>query len=453
VLFRSRPKHFYSIYRKMVQRNKPFEEIYDLLAIRIITTTVNDCYHILGIVHSMWRPIAERFKDYISTPKSNGYQSLHTTVFGEKGVTIEIQIRTWEMNQTAEDGIAAHWLYKDGEASTAAAGDDEKSLVWLKNLIEWQKELTDSTEFYEFFKIDLYHAEIFIFTPKGDLISLPKGATVLDFAFAVHTQLGLHCIGARVDGRIEPINKPLRSGSTVEILTAVSKRPSIHWLREVKTAKARTAIRRGLKAASQKESIELGKKIVATNYHKLHFASSFNDHVPGLLTFLGVNSLDRLYELAGSGELGVHRIMQYFRSLSDQKNMRVSMVSRIVRSITHTHAKDPEVLVGGSENMMVRFARCCSPIPGDPIIGFITRGRGISIHRYDCPNVPIFANDKERTITVSWEERETRKYVVFLEIVALDRPGLLHEISAILANFGANVLEGTVKTQYPQARC
>ena len=262
-----RPKHFYSIYRKMVQRNKPFEEIFDLLAIRVIVNTVSDCYHVLGIIHSMWTPIQDRFKDYISTPKSNGYQSLHTTVFGEKGNIIEMQIRTWEMNQVAEDGIAAHWLYKGNETEMSR---DDKALVWLKNLIEWQKDLTDSTEFFEFFKIDLFHAEIFVFTPKGDLISLPKGATVLDFSFSVHTVLGLHCIGAKVDGKIEPINKVLKSGQTVEILHLNSKKPSIDWLREVKTPKARSAIRRWLKSTGRQESIDLGKKIVQASYKKLH---------------------------------------------------------------------------------------------------------------------------------------------------------------------------------------
>jgi GTP pyrophosphokinase len=252
-----RPKHFYSIYRKMKQRNKPFEEIYDLLAIRVIVNTVADCYHVLGLVHSLWTPIQDRFKDYISTPKSNGYQSLHTTVFGENGHIVEMQIRTWEMNQVAEDGIAAHWLYKSGGKEMSK---DDKALIWLKNLIEWQKDLTDSTEFYEFFKIDLFHAEIFVFTPKGDLISLPKGATVLDFAFSVHTALGIHCIGAKIDGKIEPINKVLKSGQTVEILHLNSKKPSIDWLREVKTPKARSAIRRWLKNTGRQESIDLGKK-------------------------------------------------------------------------------------------------------------------------------------------------------------------------------------------------
>jgi GTP pyrophosphokinase len=441
-----RPKHFYSIYRKMVQRNKPFEEIYDLLAIRVIVNTVQDCYHVLGVIHSIWTPLQDRFKDYISTPKSNGYQSLHTTVFGEKGNIIEMQIRTWEMNQIAEDGVAAHWLYKSGEQTMTR---DDRALVWLKNLIEWQKELTDSTEFFEFFKIDLFHAEIFVFTPKGDLISLPKGATVLDFAFSVHTQLGIHCIGAKVDGKIEPINKTLKSGSTVEILTLNSKKPSVDWLREVKTPKARSAIRRWLKNTGRQESIELGKKIVQASYKRLRSSTSFNDHIPGLLQFLGLSNLDRLYELVGSGELPISRVMQYFQVRKIKKSPS-NMVSRLMDTFTGRGSQG--ILVGGNEDLMVRFAKCCNPIPGDPIIGFVTRGRGISVHRSDCSNVELFSADQERKIEVSWDDGQQKKYSVILEIMAKDRSGLLNDISQVFSEFGANVTEGAMKTIGQQAR-
>ncbi|MDG5814117.1 bifunctional (p)ppGpp synthetase/guanosine-3',5'-bis(diphosphate) 3'-pyrophosphohydrolase [Chitinispirillales bacterium ANBcel5] len=441
-----RPKHFYSIYRKMVQRNKPFEEIFDLLALRVITKSIRDCYHVLGIIHSLWTPVQERFKDYISTPKSNGYQSLHTTVYGEQGHIVELQIRTWEMNQVAEDGIAAHWLYKSGSKEMSR---DDKALVWLKNLIEWQKDLTDSTEFYEFFKIDLFHAEIFVFTPNGDLISLPKGATVLDFAFSVHTQLGLHCIGAKIDGKIEPINKQLKSGQTVEILHLNSKSPSINWLREVKTPKARSAIRRWLKNTGKQESIDLGKKIVHTSYKKLHSTTSFNDHTPGLLQFLGLINLDRLYELVGNGELPISRVMQYFKVRKVKKSVPSNMVSRLMGTFT---GRNQGILVGGNDNLMIRFAKCCNPIPGDPIVGFVTRGRGISVHRDDCANVEFFSADPERKIDVRWDEGEQKKYHVSLEVVGGDRPGLLHEISQVYSEFGANVLEGSIKTISQQAR-
>lgn len=441
-----RPKHFYSIYRKMVQRNKPFEEIYDLLAIRVIVSSIRDCYHVLGIIHSMWTPLQDRFKDYISTPKQNGYQSLHTTVFGEKGTIVEMQIRSWEMNQVAEDGIAAHWLYKSNEKDMSK---DDKALVWLKNLIDWQKDLTDSTEFFEFFKIDLFHAEIFVFTPKGDLFSLPKGATVLDFAFAVHTALGIHCIGAKVDGKIEPINKPLKSGQTIEILHLNSKTPSIDWLREVKTLKARSAIRRWLKNTGRQESIDLGKKIVHNSFRKLHTTTAFNDHIPGILQFLGLNNVDRLYELVGSGETPVSQVMQYFQARKIKKSPS-NVVTRIVDSFTGRGSHG--VLVGGTEDLMVRFAKCCNPIPGDQIIGFVTRGRGISVHKADCPNSSLFSGDEDRKIEVSWDEGVQKKYFVAFEIIGMDRPGLLNEISQVFTEFGANVIEGSIKILNQQAK-
>jgi GTP pyrophosphokinase len=442
-----RPKHFYSIYRKMVQRGKPFEGVYDLLALRVITTSVKACYHSLGVIHSLWRPIQDRFKDYISTPKSNGYQSLHTTVFGEKGTILEIQIRTWEMNQIAEEGIAAHWLYKEnGELEKSST--DDSTLNWLKNLIEWQKDLTDSTEFYEFFKIDLFHAEIFVFTPKGDLISLPKGATVLDFAFAVHTALGLHCIGAKVDGKIEPINRSLKSGETIEILQSASKKPSADWLREIKTPKARSAIRRWLKTTGRQESIELGRKIVSTSYKKIRSSTPFIDHVAPLLQFLGVTNVDRLYELVGSGDLPISRVMRYFQPKNIKRSVPSQMVSRLIRTFS---GKSKGVLVGGTDNLMVRFARCCNPVPGDEIIGFVTRGRGISIHRLDCPNVGLFQDNEERKIQVNWDDRDLKKHVVPLQIVGEDRPGLLHEIAEAFTSSGANVVEATLKTAQQNA--
>ncbi|MFW5774914.1 MAG: RelA/SpoT family protein [Chitinivibrionales bacterium] len=443
-----RPKHFYSIYRKMVQRNKPFEEIFDLLAIRVITRSVRDCYHVLGIIHSMWKPIQDRFKDYISTPKSNGYQSLHTTVVGNQGTIVEMQIRTWEMNQTAEDGIAAHWLYKDGRDGSRMTGD-EKAIVWLKNLIDWQKDLTDSNEFLEFFKIDLFHAEIFVFTPRGDLISLPKGATVLDFAFSVHTDLGLHCIGARVDGKIEPINKPLRSGATVEILHLSSKKPSIDWLREVKTPKARSAIRRWLKNTGRQESIDLGRKIIKARLKKLNLVSSFSDHTSSLLQYLGVTSLERLYEQVGNGEIPIARVMQYFDVNKVRKSVGSRVVSRLVDSIT---GRNREVLVGGADDLMVRYAKCCNPIPGDQIIGFVTRGRGISVHRADCANVNLFDRDKDRMIEVSWDTGKSKRYVVYLDVRAHDRRRLLHDLSEIISELGANILEGTIRTEHDHVR-
>ncbi len=437
-----RPKHFYSIYRKMKQRHKSFEEIFDLLALRVITKSIKDCYHALGIIHSMWKPIQDKFKDYISTPKFNGYRSIHTTVVGHDGNIIEMQIRTWEMNQTAEDGIAAHWLYKDGK--NIQFTKDDKALIWLKNLIEWQKELTDSTEFYEFFKVDLFHAEIFVFTPKGYLITLPKGATVLDFAFAVHTELGLHCIGARIDGKIESINTRLKSGSTVEILHLATKKPSLDWLRDVKTPKARSAIKHWLKSTSRRESITLGKKIIKAHIKKLHLNISLAEHLPMLLEFLGVTTTDRLYELIGNGEFPITRISQYF-AIKKVKEPVGSKVSRFVDTIT---GRGRKINVGGTDNIMVRYGRCCNPVPGDDIIGFVTKGRGISVHKKDCPNADLFVKDEERAILVSWEgeTQVERKYVVFLDITGDKRKILLNEISSVFVECNADIIKGSITT-------
>ncbi len=442
-----RPKHFYSIFRKMEDRNKPFEEVFDLLAIRVLTETVRDCYHVLGIIHSMWKPIQDRFKDYISVPKSNGYQSLHTTVVGDNGRIIEIQIRTLEMNLVAEDGVAAHWLYKEGSKEEVTS--DERTIVWLKNIIEWQKDMTDSAEFYEFFKVDLFHAEIFVFTPRGDLITLPKGATVLDFAFAVHTKLGLHCIGARVDGHIAPIGQVLKSGNTVEILQLSSRTPSIDWLKDVRTTKARSAVRRWLKNTGRVESIELGRRIIRTHLDKMKITGPLGDYAGGLLQSLGLASLDALFEQVGNGAMPVNRVLQYFTT--KKMIQSTSPVSRLVKSIT---GRNRGVLVGGMENIMVRYAKCCNPLPGDEIKGFLTHGRGISVHKADCATAKLFDDNSERSITVSWEgEAQTiRKYEVFLDVIALNRVGLLSEVSALLAANGANILEGTISTDDQHAR-
>lgn len=435
-----RPKHFYSIYRKLVEQKRPFEEIYDLMAIRVITQSERDCYLSLGVVHGLWTPIPDRFKDFISTAKQNGYRSLHTTVFGEKGQIVEIQIRTWEMHQVAEDGIAAHWLYKDGRG---APSKDDQTLVWLKNVIEWQKDLTDSSEFYEFFKIDLFDAEVFVFTPKGDLISLPKGATVLDFAFAVHTQLGFHCIGAKVDGRFVAPGFKLKSGTTVEVLHLTTKTPAADWLHEVRTPRARSAIRRWIKNAGRQESVELGKKIVENSYKKLRVTVAFSDLVPVMLQHFGVVSVDQFYYAVGKAEISAGRVSAFFEERARRAPAPTRMVSQLVETIT---GKASGVLVGGGSALMVRFGQCCNPIPGDPIVGFVTHGRGIVVHRTDCEHVQDLAGNPEHSIDVSWDSRASNTYIVFLEITAQDRPGLLHDISGVFVNFGVNVMEGRITT-------
>jgi len=448
-----RPKHFYSIYNKMMTRNKPFEEIYDILAIRIIVNSVRDCYLALGAVHSLWTPIQERFKDYVSAPKNNGYQSLHTTVVSKEGATqgsaVEMQIRTWEMNKTAEEGIGAHWLYKNGGEGIKEISKDDKALEWLRNIIEWQENLTDFTEFYEFFKIDLFDAEVFVFTPQGNLISLPKGATVLDFAFNVHTQLGIHCIGAKIDGNIESAETELKSGQTVEVMHLNSKTPTAESLRNVKTAKARAAIRHWLKNTKKQESIDIGRRIIQNAYDKLHANSPFNDHLPELLQYLGLGSVERLYELVGGGDLPENRVMKYFQTRKIKRDVPSQMISRFVSTLT---GKQHGILVGGQSNMIVRFAECCNPIPGDPITGFLTRGRGIAVHRADCPNAELFADDEERQIEVNWDGGEQKIYSVLLEITSANRTGMLYDISEVFAEFGVNISGGSITTHDKRAK-
>ncbi len=437
-----RPKHFYSIYQKMTLYNRPFEEIYDLLAIRIITDSVKECYYTLGIIHSLWKPIQERFKDYISAPKTNGYQSLHTTVVGGNGNIVEIQIRTHEMNQTAEEGIAAHWIYKETNGSVMSDKENAK-LGWLRNIIEWQKELPDSSEFFENFKIDLFSEEIFCFTPKGDLISLPQGATVLDFAFAVHTELGLKCIGAKVDGKAVHQDTPLQNGATVEVLHSSQKEPSIEQLSAVKTPKAKTGIRRRLRNKQKQESIDLGKKVVKSNYKSLGLSTPFTDHVADLLQHLGVNNLERLYELVGKGDIGVERVMQYFKYIQVNQAMPGRIATKLARRFSgDRHA----VVVGDSDNTMIRFAKCCNPIPHDNIVGFITKGRGIVVHRDNCIHTELFRENDERKIGVRWDTHEDIHFIAILEIVAHDSPGLLHQLSSIFIHFGANIREAEIKT-------
>jgi GTP pyrophosphokinase len=439
-----RPKHFFSIYSKMKKRGKPYEEIYDVLAIRVIVNTVRECYCALGVIHSLWMPIQERFKDYISAPKSNGYSSLHTTVAGNRGNVVELQIRTWEMNKTAEEGVAAHWLYKNGERAAEVSRDD-KALAWLRNIIEWQENLTDSAEFYEFFRVDLFDTEVFAFTPKGSLITLPKGATVLDFAFAVHTQLGIHCIGAKVNGQVEPVSAELKSGQTVEILHLHSKAPTADMLSYAKTPKARSAIHHWLRNAERQESVDLGKKIIGHAYEKLGAHTAFGDHAPELLLHLGIGSVERLYELVGRGDLTESRVMKYFQVRKIKRRHTPSrMMSDIVKSITGQRSQG--ILIGGQNNLMVRFAECCNPIPGDEIVGFLTRGRGISVHRADCPHAKLFENDKERKMEVNWDGGEHKKHYISIKITGADRTGLLNEVSSVFTEFGANVSSGNVRS-------
>lgn len=421
-----RPKHLYSIYNKMMRRDKPFEEIYDLLAIRVITDTVSNCYHALGIVHTLYTPVQERFKDYIATPKSNMYQSLHTTTICPRGQMVEIQIRTHKMHRTAEEGIAAHWRYKEGKKEDEL----DKQVGWLRQLIDWQYDTTDPKEFMESLKIDLFKNEIFVFTPKGDLIRLPAGSTPVDFAFAIHTDIGLHCLGARVNGRIAPLNARLKSGDTVEIITSSAQRPSQDWINFVRTSRARSRIKRWLREEQFKHSVKLGEEILSRILRKHKIEVKGDGKLQEIAREYGYSEVTDLYAALGHGDLSVQQVSRKLVPAEklEHKEKKFS-IKRFIR-----RAKRPMgVRVQDVDNLMIHFAKCCQPIPGDHIIGFITRGRGVSVHRTDCPNSIKLMDNPERRVEVSWDVGKGQPFLARIGVVANDRPGLLRDVSKAIS--------------------
>jgi len=437
-----RPKHLYSIHRKMVNRGRPYEEIYDLMAIRVITDSVANCYHALGVIHNKWTPLQERFHDYIATPKSNMYRSLHTTIFGPGGRLYEIQIRTHEMHRTAEYGIAAHWRYKEGSATTDDEVDD--TLTWFRQVLEWQQETREPEEFMEFLRIDLFQDEIFVFTPKGDVKQLPKGATPIDFAFAVHTEVGMRCSGARVNGRIAPLSRELRNGDTVEILTDTRQKPSRDWLGFVKTARARQKIRQWVRQEEVESSIALGKEIFERELKKARREKPTEDELEGILGPLGLHSVDQVYAALGRGDLGLSAIMKEL--YPDAEPLQTRPPTAFERLIGRVRGSSRGVRIQGLDNLMVRYSQCCQPVPGDEVVGYITRGRGISIHRTDCPNVLNLSENPERRVEIVWETDAADRFFVRLIIEGDDRRGLLSEIAAAITRTGTNIGSAEIKS-------
>ncbi len=439
-----RPKHLWSIHRKMVQRNKPYEEIYDLMAIRVVTDTVANCYHALGVIHNRWTPLQERFHDYIATPKSNMYRSLHTTIFGPGGRLYEIQIRTHEMHRTAEYGIAAHWRYKEGEKRSTNEVDEK--LSWFRQVLEWQQDTREPEEFLEFLRIDLFQDEIFVFTPKGDVKQLPKGATPIDFAFAVHTDVGLHCAGARVNGRIAPLARELKNGDSVEVITDPRQRPSRDWLAFVKTARARQKIRGYIKQQESDAAISLGKELLERELRK---ARKEMPHDAGLLQdaaeALNVPHFDYVYAALGRGELGLSAILKQLFP-NEEKTFQERAASTFERLVDKVRGSGKGVRIQGLENMMTRYSQCCQPVPGDKVIGYITRGRGISIHRIDCPNILNLSEHPERRVEIEWETESGDRFYVRLVIEGDDRRGLLSDIATSITDTGTNIASAEIKT-------
>lgn len=446
-----RPKSFYSIYRKMVYQNKNFEQIFDLTAIRVIVDTVKDCYGVLGIVHTMWKPIPGRFKDYIAMPKPNMYQSLHTTVIGPQGEPFEVQIRTWEMHRTAEYGIAAHWKYKEG---TVKADNFDEKLTWLRQMLEWQKEMKDPKEFMESLKIDFFTDEVFVFTPKGDVINLPNGSTPIDFAYRVHTAVGNNCVGAKVDGRIVPLDYKLKNGNIVEVITSAnSTGPSRDWLKIVKSSQAKSKIRQWFKREERDLNIVKGKDILEKEVKRQGYKLTEmlkEDWLKSIASKLSLSSVDDLYAGLGYGSITLSQVIpklkefhkDYYK-LRDEKNL--------LESNSNVYAPKKEnrftqgVTVKGVDNIKVRFSKCCNPVPGDEIVGYITRGRGVSVHRKDCPNIKDLASH-ERYIEVEWVTNEKASYQAEIQIKASDRPGLLTDITQRITDANLTVTSLNART-------
>ena len=439
-----RPKHFYSIYKKMKKDNRDLSQIYDLYAIRVIVDTVQDCYGVLGIVHSLWKPLPYRFKDYIAMPKPNNYQSLHTTVIGTRGQPVEIQIRTWDMHHIAEYGVAAHWRYKEGRASQKATGFDEK-MGWLRNLLEWQ-DTSNPQEFVNALKLDAFSDEVFVFTPRGDVIDLPQGAIPIDFAYRIHTDVGHRCVGAKVNGKIVPLDYALKNGDIVEVITSKTGKPSLDWLKIVGSSESRSKIRNWFKKENREENIEKGSAALEKECKRLGHDWKLVSHsgrIAKIAKQMNAGTEDDLLAAVGYGGFAVNtvliKLLELHKELDrvDDEQNEKSLIEKLKprKASGHNHSG---VLVKGESGLLVRLSKCCSPVPGDPIIGFVTRGRGVSVHRADCPNVRL-DEDVDRLIDVEWDYGMSESFEVNMEISAYDRTGMIADIMAALAEMKISI--------------
>jgi len=430
-----RPKHLWSIQKKMKKWDKPYEEIYDLLAIRVLVDSVPDCYHALGVIHDQFTPLQERIKDYIAQPKSNGYQSLHTTVFGPNRQLFEIQIRTREMHRTAEYGIAAHWRFKEDSRS---ADELDRALQWFRQVLELQLDAKTPDEFLEFLKLDLYQDEIFVFTPTGDVIQLPKGATPIDFAFAVHTEVGLHCQGARINGRIASLARELKNSETVEIITSPSAKPSRDWLAHVRTGRARHKIRQRLRIEEHTTSIKLGREILDREIKRRRLTKPEDGDLLKVAKTLHLTDLNHLIASIGQGDVNVSQVLKELYPEADgaPEAPKPGPLDWLVDKVRGT---TKGVRIQGVDGMMVRYAQCCQPVPGDPVVGYVTRGRGVSIHRSDCPNLLMLVQEPERRLEIDWKELEGEKFMVRLALEATDRRGLYADLATAVSATGTDI--------------
>ena len=437
-----RPKHLWSIYKKMQQRDRPYEDIYDLLAIRVIVPNVLECYHALGVIHDGWTPVQERIKDYIAQPKSNGYQSLHTTVFGPGRQLFEIQIRTRDMHRTADFGIAAHWLYKE---SSRSADDLDRQLAWFRQVLELQLDAETPGEFLEFLKLDLYQDEIFVFTPTGDVIQLPKGATPLDFAFSVHTQVGAHCAGAKVNGRIAPLSRELKNSETIEILTNPNAKPSRDWLSHVRTGRARHKIRQMLRLEERSSAMRLGREIIERELRRRRLPKIDDHGLQPIAKLLKLKDATHLIASVGAGDVHVLQLLKALHPDLEtaEPAEKQSTLERIVDRVRGT---GKGIRIQGADGLLVRYSQCCQPVPGDQVVGYVTRGRGVSIHRGDCPNLLLLAHEPERRLDIDWREMAGERFIVRLAMEGTDRRGLYADVAAAVSATGTDIKSLELKT-------
>lgn len=430
-----RPKHLWSIHKKMDKRQRPYEEIFDLLAIRVMVNTVPDCYHALGVIHDGWTPVQERIKDYIAQPKSNGYQSLHTTIFGPGRQLYEIQIRTREMHRTAEYGIAAHWRFKENSKSQ---DELDRHLAWFRQVLELQLDARDPAEFLEFLKLDLYQDEIFVFTPTGDVIQLPRGATPIDFAFGVHTEIGLHCQGAKVNGKIAPLSRELKNSETVEILTSPHARPNRDWLAHVRTGRARHKIRQWLRQEEENSSAKIGREILDREIRRRRLARTDDSRLEEVAGKLGLNNAHHVIASIGHGDINVGQVLKLLYPDLEAPD-HAPRPTAIERLVDRMRGNGRGVKIQGADGLMVRYAQCCQPVPGDEVVGYVTRGRGVSIHRADCPNLLQLMHEPERRLEIDWQEQPGERFLVRLAIEGNDRRQLYADVASAVSSTGTDI--------------
>lgn len=441
-----RPKHLYGIYQKMNKQSITFEEVYDLTALRIVTDTKMNCYALVGVIHSLWRPVPGRFKDYIAIPKSNLYQSLHTTVVGPKGEHVEFQIRTEDMHRVAEYGIAAHWKYKE----QGRVGErDSKTFGWLHQFVEWHQDLPDNRQFMDSVKLDLFHDVVYVFTPKGIVKELPKGSTPVDFAYAIHTEVGDHCVGAKVNGKIVPLKHQMASGDTVEILTSSTQTPHKDWLKFVRTSRAKTKIKHWIKIEEQKRSIEIGRRLLESEFRRHGMAPAKmlrSDELLDAARESGYETIDELAAAVGFGRVATAQVVEKLKGLETGEE-KVAQERPAVPKRIGGKSDEKGVKVKGARDLLMQLSRCCNPVPGDRILGYITRGRGLTIHTVDCPNLEALDYDRDRLVEVEWDASTPSTHAVKVSVMAVDKTGVLANVSSAIAECHANISRAEIATR------